>query len=448
MTRPNFVLPLPLSKVESTLTEATDAPDQGTADAAVAGALLGALSPLVALRAAVGLATDGQVFEHHRRLGRGGQPVVIRSFAGHAPGRRLGYLLSIARGDLRFFGPCPLHPYDSEVADRAPDVVPGLLSPQRLRARTGIDYDLREENVEQSLLNRGNLAIAGRYIIAELLRGGGRATPPDLTILGVDIWNTTMQNAIDMIVEKARSRPMSLVAFVNPDCLNKSVENPDYRRLLKRADAVLPDGIGVKIAAGFQNVDVRENINGTDMFPRLCRRAAEEDLGIYLLGGRPGVADAVAERMTGEVPGLRISGTHHGYFERGSEEAEVVRGISESSADILLVAFGVPRQEFWLDAHWSELGVGVGLGVGGLFDFYSGRIPRAPEAVREMGLEWVWRLAQEPGRMWRRYVVGNPLFLSRSWRDSFKHKRVRGGSDRTSGRPPLLGYGYYGTDLT
>jgi N-acetylglucosaminyldiphosphoundecaprenol N-acetyl-beta-D-mannosaminyltransferase len=116
--------------------------------------------------------------------------------------------------------------------------------------------------------------------------------------------------------------------------------------------------------------------------------------------------------MAKRYPGLRIAGARDGYF-KSHEEQSVVDDINSSGARILLVAFGAPRQELWLKRWRSELEPPVGMGVGGLFDFYSGRMPRAPVWMREMGLEWVFRLMQEPGRMWRRYVIGNPLFLYR-----------------------------------
>ncbi|HNW79296.1 MAG TPA: WecB/TagA/CpsF family glycosyltransferase, partial [Candidatus Competibacteraceae bacterium] len=116
-------------------------------------------------------------------------------------------------------------------------------------------------------------------------------------------------------------------------------------------------------------------------------------------------------------PGLVIAGTQHGYFSP-AEEGEIIARINASGAGVLLVAFGVPRQELWLAEHHEVLLPPVRMGVGGLFDFYSGRIPRAPLWLREIGLEWVWRLIQEPGRMWRRYILGNPLFLYRVWKQA------------------------------
>ena len=140
---------------------------------------------------------------------------------------------------------------------------------------------------------------------------------------------------------------------------------------------------------------------------------------MYFLGGKPGVAEAMVKNVQEQFPGLPIAGYHHGYL-TDEEEASVIQEISTSGAQILLVAFGAPRQELWIDAHKHELGVGIAMGVGGLFDFMSGRVNRAPLWMREIGLEWVFRLLQEPGRLWRRYVIGNPLFLwrVRRWRKS------------------------------
>lgn len=157
-----------------------------------------------------------------------------------------------------------------------------------------------------------------------------------------------------------------------------------------------------------------DNINGTDFFPRLCERAANTGLKLYLLGGLPGVAALAAQAMQKRYPKLIIAGTRDGYFDH-TQESDVINSINLSGADILLVGMGAPKQELWLARHRGQLQPSVCMGVGGLFDFYSGRIPRAPVWMREIGMEWAWRIAQEPGRMWRRYIVGNPLFLYRVW---------------------------------
>ena len=118
--------------------------------------------------------------------------------------------------------------------------------------------------------------------------------------------------------------------------------------------------------------------------------------------------------MRERFPALAIVGFHDGFF-KPEETERILEEINNSNADILLVAFGTPKQELWLAEHHDKLKPCVRLGVGGLFDFYSGRMPRAPIWMREIGMEWSWRLLQEPGRMWRRYLIGNPLFLYRVW---------------------------------
>lgn len=400
------------------------------------------LSPVFAVRAAAARMSEGRVFDRHRRLGQFDRPIVVRSFAGELRGRRLPYLLSLIAGDLRVIGPRPLHPADAfGRRHRDASVRPGLMSPLRLRARTGIAYDSHEsDRLDQFLLTRANLGLIARYLIAEMLGGGGRPTPDRFDLLGVEVDNSTMDETLHWAVSQAQAARTAVLAFVNPDSLNIAVQDGTYREVLERAERVMPDGIGIKMATGFQGIDVRENVNGTDMFPLLCERAVESDLSIYLLGAREGVAAAAADEMRRRYPTLKIAGVHHGYF-TPEEEPAVVAEINASGADILLAAFGVPTQEIWLDRHRDELLPGLVVGVGGLFDFYSGRIPRAPRWLREVGMEWTWRLAQEPRRMWRRYVIGNPLFLSRAWRDA-RAKEAGTGSSRE--RPGLLGYGYYG----
>ncbi len=124
------------------------------------------------------------------------------------------------------------------------------------------------------------------------------------------------------------------------------------------------------------------------------------------------MAADVARWLAKHYPGVEVAGFRHGYFAAG-EEAEVIEEIRDSGADLVLVAFGAPRQELWIRRNLSRLGAKVVIGVGGLLDFFSGRIPRAPRWVRKLGMEWCYRLCQEPKRLWRRYLVGNVVFLAR-----------------------------------
>ena len=244
---------------------------------------------------------------------------------------------------------------------------------------------------------------------------------PVLLINNLPISNVSMDDALDLIEECIVKDKRQCIFFINAHCVNVSVRDKEYCRLLQREDTVLfGDGAGVRIAGYLARHRLQDNVNGTDMFPLLCERAVLQSRSFFLLGGKPGVPEAVAERMQSRYPGLLILGCHHGYFSE-SETESLIRAINASGADILLVALGVPNQEYWIAHHRARLTVPVAMGVGGLFDFYSGRIPRAPLMMRRMGIEWAWRLAMEPRRMWKRYVLGNLAFLGRVFLWTFRH---------------------------
>ena len=392
------------------------------ADALAAALCLLVLSPLLFVRGVLAWWRTGTVFTRTPQVGRFRMPFNRFAFAGDGVGRALPVLINVVRGDLAFAGPRALT--EAEAVAVPPwawtrfAVRPGLVSPHTVRRRVGVAYENEAEHDQEFVYTEtlgGNVGLVARSLPGLLLGGGGeRPALPRLDFFGVPVVNTTMDEALDWIVDRAGSAPAAQLAFVNPDCLNIAYVREDYREVLRHVARVLPDGIGLQIGCRFLDASLVANVNGTDLFPRLCERLAGTELSLFLLGARPGVADAVAANMVAQHPGLRVAGTQHGYFSP-EEEPAVIEAINRSGANVLLVAFGAPRQELWLAAHLAELRPGVCMGVGGLFDFYSGRIPRAPAWVREIGFEWVWRLWQEPRRMWRRYVVGNPLFLYRVW---------------------------------
>jgi len=384
-------------------------------DGALSAALLVLLSPLLAARALWARASAGAVFDAERRIGRHGLPFRRLRFAGPAAGAELAVLFNIFKGEMAFVGPDPLaEPADGGPASPHFALRPGLCSPQGLRRKLGLAYEADDDlDFYQRQTLRGNLGLVLRSLVAVALAGRqALPAPAVLRLLGVDIDNIRMDEALDWIAAQAKAKTRATVAFVNPDCLNIAYRDRRYREVLARADRVLPDGIGIKLAGRLLGAALLENVNGTDMFPRLCERAVRDGLALFLLGARPGVAEAAAATMRERYPGLQITGCRDGYFKPAETDA-VLAAINASGADILLVALGAPRQEIWLAEHRDRLAAGVGLGVGGLFDFYSGRMRRAPPWVRELGMEWAFRLLQEPGRLWRRYLVGNPLFLYR-----------------------------------
>jgi exopolysaccharide biosynthesis WecB/TagA/CpsF family protein len=241
------------------------------------------------------------------------------------------------------------------------------------------------------------------------------ATPLfDLSLLDANRHETA-----EALVNLADQGVPMVVNFVNAHCVNLATRHTGYAATLRDSDALLPDGSGIRLAARLAGTDTGDNLNGTDLFPHVCERAAARGTSIFLLGGGPGVAAAAAAAMQARFPDLIIAGTQHGYF-GDTENNAVVDMINASGAAILFVGFGVPRQELWIAGNRDRIDVPLLLGVGGLFDYYSGRITRAPMLVRRLGCKWIWRLWQEPRRLAGRYLVGNVVFVGHALRHAYR----------------------------
>jgi len=233
-----------------------------------------------------------------------------------------------------------------------------------------------------------------------------------LHLFGLPLQNTTLARASDALLRAAAQGQRRNVYFVNAHCVNLAASNADYDSTLRAADLLFADGIGMRIAARVAGARVRDNVNGTDLFPLLCAGAAQAGLALAFIGGRPGVAQACASNMIKAHPDLKVAYVQDGYFP-AEQTGAVLHALQQSQAHLVFVAMGVPRQELFIARHADALGAAVRLGVGALFDFYSGTVPRAPRLLRRMGLEWLFRLSIEPRRLFARYVLGNPKFLAR-----------------------------------
>ena len=204
------------------------------------------------------------------------------------------------------------------------------------------------------------------------------------------------------------------VMYVNAHVLNQSQEIPGLRSALESADLVYCDGYGVRLAAKAMETEIPHRMTGADWVWGLASLCESADQSLYLLGSEPGVAAEASRRLQRWYPGLRVVGTHHGYFDPGSPHDErVLEDINAKRPDIVLVGMGSPKQETWVERHADHLDTDVLWTVGALFDYVSGRTPRAPAWLSDNGFEWIFRLAIEPQRMWRRYLLGNPQFVSR-----------------------------------
>ena len=238
------------------------------------------------------------------------------------------------------------------------------------------------------------------------------------TVLNVPFFCGTMDEALQKIDELVKSKKAHHAAFINAHCLNIAYKDKAYKQVLDECAVVFADGIGAKIGAAMLGSKVEENVNGTDMFPLL----AQKPYRIYLFGGSPEVAKTALAKSRAIGGKAEFVGCADGFFKEKSEE-EVFAEIAELKPDLVLVAMGVPKQEMWINANLQRLPGCTAIGVGGLLDFVSERIPRAPMWMRQANIEWCFRLYQEPTRLFKRYIIGNPLFIARVFKNKLWRKK-------------------------
>lgn len=241
-------------------------------------------------------------------------------------------------------------------------------------------------------------------------------------ILGIPFSALDRDEAVDRIRQMVRGNGHHHVVLANAHTVNCAWRDPACHAALCRAALVLRDGVGVEIAGALRRRALPYNFVGTDFVPYLLERLAAPRVRVFLFGGMRGVAERAAAALCARCVGIDVAGVHHGY----EHESRVVERVRGARPEVLLVALGNPLQEHWIDRHLERLDVRVAIGVGALFDYLAGRVPRAPHWMRRARAEWLFRLAVEPRRMWRRYVLGNGQFL---WRVLREMQRVEPSND-------------------
>jgi N-acetylglucosaminyldiphosphoundecaprenol N-acetyl-beta-D-mannosaminyltransferase len=241
-------------------------------------------------------------------------------------------------------------------------------------------------------------------------------TPPaPAYVLGVRVDRLSQQQALDRIEQlialyRAGGNVLACrqIITVNTEFVMAAQRNKEFLLTINSAALVIADGIGVVWATHFLNAPVPERITGTDTLVEVARRCAVKGYRLYLLGAAPGVADQAGARLQALAPGLELAGTYAGSPEAAEEDA-IIERIRAANADVLCVAYGAPAQDLWIRRNLARLPVAVAMGVGGAYDFLSGRQRRAPRALQRMGLEWLYRLYREPWR-WKR-MLAIPSFM-------------------------------------
>ncbi|AFY46891.1 exopolysaccharide biosynthesis protein, WecB/TagA/CpsF family [Nostoc sp. PCC 7524] len=220
--------------------------------------------------------------------------------------------------------------------------------------------------------------------------------------------------AIEMMESFIKQEPdkTHLIFIANSYTLNLATDNPEYRDVLNSANVVFADGTGVIWAARLRRRNLQSNLVGTDLIPKFLTQTSNCNYRYYLLGADTNTIKYAAEYASRQFPGWTLAGFHHGYLGE-TETIKVIEKINSLQPHLLLVGMGNPLQEYWLYKNQQRLKVPVCVGVGGLFDHWGGNLKRAPLWVRKLGFEWLQILLQQPGKKWRRYLIGNPKFIIR-----------------------------------
>lgn len=240
---------------------------------------------------------------------------------------------------------------------------------------------------------------------------------PAITLLGIRIHTLPVEALIERIVCTAQNRQRAIIAYVNAHGLNLAHDAPALRNFFNAQAAwVFCDGFGVKWGARLAGQPSPPRYTPPDWIDRLCDECATHDLSIYLLGDAPATVEKAAQTLQARHAGLKIAGWQHGFFDKTAGSAEntaTLAAINDAHPDVLLVGMGMPAQELWLARNWDALEACVAMTVGALFSYVAGDVQRAPRWMTDHGLEWLGRLVIEPRRLWRRYVIGLPVFFAR-----------------------------------
>lgn len=244
-------------------------------------------------------------------------------------------------------------------------------------------------------------------------------------LFGLPFAPLNFDQTLDAIVSLAQDESASYVVTANVDHVVRVRRRPELMPLYSGADLVVADGMPLIWASKLLGKPLPERVAGSDLFPALCGRAADCGLSVFLFGGAPGTADRAAEVMQGRYPQLRLAGTYcpdYGFEHDADKSQEAVDAVRASQPDLLFVGLGSPKQEQWILQHKDVCGARCSIGVGISFSFACGEVHRAPRWMQRIGLEWFHRLCQEPGRLWKRYLVDDSYFATLVLREFLRKK--------------------------
>ncbi len=240
------------------------------------------------------------------------------------------------------------------------------------------------------------------------------------TVLGVPFDAVTMKEAVTRLLGFLKDGGQHIICTPNPEIVMEAQKDRELMEILRAADMVIPDGIGVVWASRYSEIKLRERVAGFDLTQNLFREIKDKNVRVYFFGGAPGIAADAAKKMMKVYPGLKIVGTRNGYF-TPKDEKDIISEIKKLSVDILLVGLGAPKQEKWIYDNMRFTGAKISIGVGGSFDVMSGNTKRAPKIFQKLGLEWFYRLLCQPTRLKR--MMRLPKFVLAVWKDKGRKRK-------------------------
>lgn len=250
---------------------------------------------------------------------------------------------------------------------------------------------------------------------------------PVVNLLGVRIHVIALAELLEILAQIIIRQGKIVVGNVNAHAMNIAYAEPRFRDCLNNFGIVFCDGFGVKWGGRILGQHIKYRYTPPDWIDHLSELCVQYDFSLFLLGGRVGVAEEAASQLIACFPSLKIVGCYHGYFDKttGSSDNElVIQKINAVKPNILMVGFGMPLQEYWLEENWHKIQSNVALPVGAALDYISGEVRRGPRWMTDYGFEWLMRLIIEPNRLWRRYILGNPLFLWRVVKQRFRLNKI------------------------
>jgi N-acetylglucosaminyldiphosphoundecaprenol N-acetyl-beta-D-mannosaminyltransferase len=227
-------------------------------------------------------------------------------------------------------------------------------------------------------------------------------------VLGYNFVNNHMDELVNEIAARLGSSLKTFIVTANPEIITYAQSNPSYENVLKSANYIIPDGVGIIMASKILNTPLTERLAGFDLMERLLNLSNKKTYSVYFLGTKPHIIEKTVENIQKKFPFIKVAGYHHGYFK---DEHKIINEIKEKEPDLIFVGLGFPKQEKWIVKHFHEFNKGLFIGVGGCLNVWAGVDKRAPKIWRDLNLEWLYRVIKQPSRLKR--IVAIPIFLTR-----------------------------------